>query len=83
MNKPVFAIAGVVLAAAVYAATKPVTVELHDAKGGSVGTATLSEAKDEMCIRDRYQGCPEFWVHLAQRLFNQLLRFVIGHRFKR
>jgi superoxide dismutase, Cu-Zn family len=46
MNKPVFAIAGVVLAAAVFAATKPVTVELHDAKGGSVGTATLSEAKD-------------------------------------
>jgi Cu-Zn family superoxide dismutase len=39
------AIAGLVGAAAIYAATKPVTVELKDAKGQSVGTAAVSEGK--------------------------------------
>ena len=41
----VVAIAGLVGAAAVYAATKPVTVELKDAKGQSVGTAIVTEGK--------------------------------------
>lgn len=39
------AIAGLVGIAALFAASKPVTVELKDAKGQSVGTATLSEVK--------------------------------------
>src|SRR5208283_5613221 len=41
----IVAIAGLVGAAAVYAASKPVTVQLQDAKGQSVGTAVLSEGK--------------------------------------
>ena len=39
------AIAGLAGAAAIYAATKPVTVELKDAKGQSVGVATVTEGK--------------------------------------
>ena len=39
------AIAGLAGAAAMYAASKPVTVELKDAKGQSVGTATVAEGK--------------------------------------
>ena len=39
------AIAGLLGAAAIYAASKPVTVELQDAKGQSVGTATVTEGK--------------------------------------
>lgn len=48
MNKPFCPIAcAALLAAAVsYAANKPVTVELKDAKGQSVGTATIAEAKN-------------------------------------
>ena len=38
------AVAGL-FTAALYAASKPVTVELKDAKGESVGTAKLSEGK--------------------------------------
>jgi len=41
----VAAIAGFMGAAAVWAAQKPVTVELKDANGQSVGSATLSEGK--------------------------------------
>jgi Cu-Zn family superoxide dismutase len=39
------AIAGLIGAAAVYAAEKPVTVELKDGNGQSVGSAILSEGK--------------------------------------
>jgi superoxide dismutase, Cu-Zn family len=39
------AIAGLMGAAAVCAAEKPVTVQLKDGKGDSIGTATLSEGK--------------------------------------
>jgi Cu-Zn family superoxide dismutase len=39
------AIAGLIGAAAVYAAEKPVTVELKDGNGQSVGSATVSEGK--------------------------------------
>jgi Cu-Zn family superoxide dismutase len=45
MNKPILVITGLVLAAAVHAASKPVTVALSDAKGASVGTATIAEGK--------------------------------------
>jgi Cu-Zn family superoxide dismutase len=47
MNKQTvsIAIAGLFGAAALYAASKPVTVALKDAKGQSVGTATISEPK--------------------------------------
>jgi Cu-Zn family superoxide dismutase len=41
----VCAIAALIGAAAAYAADRPVVVELRDAKGQSVGTATLSENK--------------------------------------
>jgi Cu-Zn family superoxide dismutase len=49
-NMTNFGIVGVVVAfaaaSAVCAAEKPVTVELRDAKGQSVGTATISESKN-------------------------------------
>jgi Cu-Zn family superoxide dismutase len=47
MIKPAFgiALASVVAGALVYAASKPVTVQLNDAKGMSVGTAVISENK--------------------------------------
>ena len=41
----IVAIAGLLGAAAVYAASKPVTVALKDAKGQSVGTAVVTENK--------------------------------------
>jgi hypothetical protein len=37
------AIVGLAYSSATYAASKPVTVELKDAKGQSLGTATVSE----------------------------------------
>jgi Cu-Zn family superoxide dismutase len=47
MNKQsvTIAIAGLLGAASLFAASKPVTVALKDAKGMSVGTATISEPK--------------------------------------
>lgn len=39
------AVAGLLGAAALFAASKPVTVNLNDANGKSVGSATLSESK--------------------------------------
>ena len=47
MNKSVFGLtfAAATLCVVLYAATKPVTVELKDAKGTSVGTAVISEGK--------------------------------------
>jgi superoxide dismutase, Cu-Zn family len=39
------AIVGLAYSSATYAASKPVTVELKDAKGQSLGTATVSEGK--------------------------------------
>jgi Cu-Zn family superoxide dismutase len=39
------AVAGIAGAAFLYAASKPVVVELKDAKGASVGTGTISEKK--------------------------------------
>lgn len=45
MTRTILAVAAGLFAAALYAANKPVSVELKDAKGTSVGTATLSDQK--------------------------------------
>ncbi|HTC34541.1 MAG TPA: superoxide dismutase family protein [Bryobacteraceae bacterium] len=53
----VFAAAGV-LAASLYAATKPVTVQLKDGKGASVGTAVLSQSKAGVKIKLDLKNLP-------------------------
>ena len=45
-------------AATLYAASKSVTVELKDAKGQSVGTATLSETKGGVKIKGNFKNLP-------------------------
>src|SRR5206468_12264878 len=42
---------GLFVTAQIYAASKPVTVNLKDAKGESVGTATVSETKSGVAIK--------------------------------
>jgi Cu-Zn family superoxide dismutase len=62
MNKRaiIVAITGLLGAAAVYAASKPVTVELKDAKGQSVGTAVVTENKggSGVTIKLNLKGLP-------------------------
>ena len=51
------AIAGLITAT-IYAAAAPVTVNLQDAKGQSVGTAILTESKGGVAIRLNLKNLP-------------------------
>src|SRR6202451_2944410 len=58
ISRIVMVAAAGVLAASVYAASQPVTVELKDAKGASVGSAVLSDSKGGVKIKLNLKDLP-------------------------
>ena len=59
MKTKLFAIAlSGLIAATIYAADQPVTVNMQDAKGQSVGTATITQSKGGVAIRLNLKNLP-------------------------